>query len=241
MEIPTEKIFLAQKLMIQKCNTAGKPVVTATQMLRSMVKNPRPTRLRRRRRERGAGRNDCVMLSGETAAGSFPVQAVQVMGRICREAEDSLDYYSLFKNIMKQAHMPMAPLESLASSAVRTAHKVDAQLIIVLTRGGSTARLVAKYRPSVPVMAVAVPVLTTDSLTWTCSSEKPARQTLLTRGIIPLLAEGSARSTDSDTTDEILDAAIEHAKIQGFCETGNSIIALHRIGAASVIKIETVP
>ena len=85
-------------------------------------------------------------------------------------------------------------------------------------------------------MAVAVPVLTTDSLTWTCSSEKPARQTLLTRGIIPLLAEGSARSTDSDTTDEILDAAIEHAKIQGFCETGNSIIALHRIGAASVIK-----
>ena len=242
MEIPTEKIFLAQKLMIQKCNTAGKPVVTATQMLESMVKNPRPTRAEATDVANAVlDGTDCVMLSGETAAGSFPVQAVQVMGRICREAEDSLDYYSLFKNIMKQAHMPMAPLESLASSAVRTAHKVDAQLIIVLTRGGSTARLVAKYRPSVPVMAVAVPVLTTDSLTWTCSSEKPARQTLLTRGIIPLLAEGSARSTDSDTTDKILDAAIEHAKIQGFCETGNSIIALHRIGAASVIKIETVP
>ena len=242
MEIPTEKIFLAQKLMIQKCNNAGKPVVTATQMLESMVKNPRPTRAEATDVANAVlDGTDCVMLSGETAAGSFPVQAVQVMGRICREAEMSLDYYSLFKGIMKQAHMPMAPLESLASSAVRTAHKVDAQLIIVLTRGGSTARLVAKYRPSVPVLAVAVPVLTTDSLTWTCSSEKPARQTLLTRGLLPLLAEGSARTTDSDTTDEILTAAIHHAKGQGLCKKGGSIVALHRIGAASVIKIVNVP
>ena len=77
-------------------------------------------------------------------------------------------------------------------------------MIVVLTRGGSTARLVAKYRPSIPVLTVAVPVLTTDSLTWTCSGESPARQCLVTRGLIPLLAEGSARATDSDTTDEIL-------------------------------------
>ena len=82
--------------------------------------------------------------------------------------------------------------------------QVHASLIIVLTRGGSTARLVAKYRPSIPVLTVAVPVLTTDSLTWTCSGEAPARQTLVTRGLLPLLAEGSARATDSDTTDEIL-------------------------------------
>jgi pyruvate kinase len=95
---------------------------------------------------------------------------------------------------------------------VRTAHKVQASLIVVLTRGGATARLVAKYRPLVPVLTVAVPVLTTDSLTWTCSNEAPARQCLVTRGLLPLLAEGSARATDSDTTDEILAAAIEHAK-----------------------------
>lgn len=82
--------------------------------------------------------------------------------------------------------------------------QVHASLIVVLTRGGSTARLVAKYRPSIPVLTVAVPVLTTDSLTWTCSGEAPARQTLITRGLLPLLAEGSARATDSDTTDEIL-------------------------------------
>ncbi len=81
---------------------------------------------------------------------------------------------------------------------------MHASLIVVLTRGGSTARLVAKYRPAIPVLTVAVPVLTTDSLTWTCSGEQPARQCLITRGLLPLLAQGSARASDSDTTDEIL-------------------------------------
>jgi len=238
MEIPTEKIFLAQKMMIQKCNYAGKPVITATQMLESMIKNPRPTRAEATDVANAVlDGTDCVMLSGETAAGSFPVEAVKVMTKICREAEASLDYYAMFKNILKQAPLPMSPLESLASSAVRTAHKVHASLIVVLTRGGSTARLVAKYRPLVPVLTVAVPVLTTDSLTWTCSNEAPARQCLVTRGLIPLLAEGSARATDTDTTDEILAAAIEHAKKMRYCTKGDSIVALHRIGNASVIKI----
>ncbi|GIL56779.1 hypothetical protein Vafri_12087 [Volvox africanus] len=238
MEIPTEKIFLAQKMMIQKCNYAGKPVITATQMLESMIKNPRPTRAEATDVANAVlDGTDCVMLSGETAAGNFPVEAVKVMTKICREAEASLDYYAMFKNILKQAPMPMSPLESLASSAVRTAHKVHASLIVVLTREGSTARLVAKYRPLVPVLTVAVPVLTTDSLTWTCSGEAPARQCLVTRGLIPVLAEGSARATDSDTTDEILAAAIEHAKRMRYCAKGDSIVALHRIGNASVIKI----
>mmetsp|Transcript_44045 Transcript_44045/g.132038 ORF Transcript_44045/g.132038 Transcript_44045/m.132038 type:complete len:455 (-) Transcript_44045:301-1665(-) len=238
MEIPTEKIFLAQKMMIQKCNYAGKPVITATQMLESMIKNPRPTRAEATDVANAVlDGTDCVMLSGETAAGSFPVEAVKVMTKICREAEASLDYYAMFKNILKQAAVPMSPLESLASSAVRTAHKVHASLIVVLTRGGSTARLVAKYRPVVPVLTVAVPVLTTDSLQWTCSSEAPARQCLVTRGLIPLLAEGSARATDTDTTDEVLAAAIEHAKAMRYCARGDSIVALHRIGNASVIKI----
>jgi pyruvate kinase len=257
MEIPTEKIFLAQKLMISKCNRAGKPVVTATQMLESMIKNPRPTRAEATDVANAVlDGTDCVMLSGETAAGSFPVEAVKVMVKICREAESSLDYFALFKSVMKNSPIPMTPLESLASSAVRTAHKVRAALIVVLTRGGSTARLVSKYRPSVPILTVAVPVLTTDSLTWTCSGEAPARHALLTRGLIPLLAEGSARATDTDTTDEILTAAIEHAKESGYCRLvrqalladlrsnadnavaqGDAVVALHRIGSASVVKI----
>ena len=156
---------------------------------------------------------------------------------LVRAKLSSLDYNGLFKGIMEQATMPMSPLESLASSAVRTAHKVQAKLIVVLTRGGSTSRLVAKYRPSVPVLSVAVPVLTTNALTWACSSEKPARQTLVTRGLIPLLAEGSARASDTDTTDEILHAAISHAKDRGYCAKGDCIIALHRIAGASIIKI----
>lgn len=238
MEIPTEKIFLAQKLMIQKCNLAGKPVVTATQMLESMTKSPRPTRAEATDVANAVlDGTDCVMLSGETAAGSYPIQAIQVMTKICREAEASIDYYSLFKAIMKRTPLPMTPLESLASSAVRTAHKVQASLIVVLTRGGATARLVAKYRPTVPILTVVVPVLTTDNLTWQCSSEAPARQCLSSRGLVPILAEGSARASDSDTTDEILSAALQHAKEMKYCAVGDTVVALHRIGNASVIKL----
>ena len=235
-------------------------MVTATQMLESMIKNPRPTRAEATDVANAVlDGTDCVMLSGETAAGNFPVEAVKVMVKICREAESSLDYFQIFKRVMKPAALPMTPLESLASSAVRTAHKVRASLIVVLTRGGSTARLVSKYRPQVPILTVAVPTLSTDSLTWTCSGEAPARHALVTRGLIPLLAEGSARATgacacvsqcmllctdaraissaDTDTTDEILHAAIEHAKESGYCKPGDAIVALHRIGSASVVKI----
>lgn len=147
MEIPTEKVFMAQKMMIQRCNFMGKPVITATQMLESMVKNPKPTRAEATDVANAVlDGTDCVMLSGETAAGAFPVEAVEVMGRICREAEASLDYNQLFRTIIKQVSLPMSPLESLSSSAVQTAHKVRASLIICVTRGGTTARLVAKYR-----------------------------------------------------------------------------------------------
>ncbi|KAL2630550.1 hypothetical protein R1flu_015236 [Riccia fluitans] len=238
MEIPTEKIFLAQKMMIFKCNSAGKPVVTATQMLESMCKAPRPTRAEATDVANAVlDGTDAVMLSGETAAGAYPINAVSIMAAICREAEASLDYDSMFKSIIKSAPLPMTPLESLASSAVRTAIKVRASLIIVLTRGGSTAKLVAKYRPPVPILSVAVPVMTTDSLTWELSEESPARHSLVCRGLIPLLAEGAAKATDSDTTDEILSAAINHAVKTQLCRNGDSIVALHRIGAASVIKI----
>ena len=98
----------------------------------------------------------------------------------------------------------MVPPSALYSRPHGPCLQVHASLIVVLTRGGSTARLVAKYRPAIPVLTVAVPVLTTDSLTWTCSGEQPARQCLITRGLLPLLAQGSTRATDSDTTDEIL-------------------------------------
>jgi pyruvate kinase len=94
-------------------------------MLESMVKNPRPTRAEATDVANAVlDGTDCVMLSGETAAGNFPVEAVHVMSKICSEAEAAIDHYDLFKTIMKNTPLPMSPLESLASSAVRTAHKV---------------------------------------------------------------------------------------------------------------------
>eukprot|EP00897_Mesotaenium_endlicherianum_P004641 jgi/Mesen1/4204/ME000219S03327 len=238
MEIPTEKIFLAQKMMIHKCNTAGKPVVTATQMLESMIKSPRPTRAEATDVANAVlDGTDAVMLSGETAAGAYPIEAVTVMSRICREAEASLDYFAIFKALVKGTPLPMSPLESLASSAVRTANKVRATLIVVLTRGGSTAKLVGKYRPSIPVLSVAVPVMTTDTLTWNLSEESPARHSLICRGLIPLLAEGAAKATDSESTDYILNAALNFAKTRNLCKTGDAVVALHRIANAAVIKI----
>ncbi|KAH7433621.1 hypothetical protein KP509_07G078300 [Ceratopteris richardii] len=238
MEIPVEKIFLAQKMMIYKCNAVGKPVVTATQMLESMIKSPRPTRAEATDVANAVfDGTDAVMLSGESAAGAYPELAVKTMARICLEAEWSLDYNAIFKEVMKSAPLPMSPLESLASSAVRTANKVNATLIVVLTRGGTTAKLVAKYRPSVPILTIAVPELTTDHLTWSCSDESPARHSLIYRGMIPILAEGSARATDSEFTDAILKLALSGAVAKNLCKVGDAVVALHRIGMASVIKI----
>ncbi|KAJ0432589.1 putative pyruvate kinase [Helianthus annuus] len=238
MEIPVEKIFLAQKMMIYKCNLAGKPVVTATQMLESMIKSPRPTRAEATDVANAVlDGTDCVMLSGESAAGAYPEIAVKTMARICIEAESSLDYGVIFKEMIRSTPLPMSPLESLASSAVRTANKAHAKLIVVLTRGGSTAKLVAKYRPAVPILSVVVPVLSTDSFDWTCSDEAPARHSLVYRGLIPLLAEGSAKATDAESTEVILEAALKSATAKGLCKKGDAVVALHRIGAASVIKI----
>ncbi|RWV99363.1 hypothetical protein GW17_00037733 [Ensete ventricosum] len=232
-------IKLMSKMMIYKCNLVGKPVVTATQMLESMIKSPRPTRAEATDVANAVlDGTDCVMLSGESAAGAYPELAVKIMARICIQAESSLDYKAIFKEMIRSAPLPMSPLESLASSAVRTANKAKAKLIVVLTRGGTTAKLVAKYRPSVPILSVVVPVLlTTDSFDWSVSDESPARQSLIYRGLIPLLAEGSVKATDSESTEVILQAALKSAVEQNLCEPGDAVVALHRIGVASVIKI----
>ncbi|KAK4408614.1 Pyruvate kinase, cytosolic isozyme [Sesamum angolense] len=241
MEIPIEKIFLAQKVMVYKCNIQGKPVVTATQMLESMIKSPRPTRAEATDVANAVlDGTDCVMLSGETAAGAYPELAVRTMAKICIEAESTIDYGDVFKRIMANAPVPMSPLESLASSAVRTANSAKASLILVLTRGGSTAKLVAKYRPGMPILSAVVPEIKSDSFDWSCSDESPARHSLIFRGLVPILCAGSARASHEESTEEALEFALQHAKTKGLCKVGDAVVALHRIGTASIIKIVTV-
>ncbi|XP_077241192.1 pyruvate kinase family protein [Tasmannia lanceolata] len=241
MEIPIEKIFLAQKVMIYKCNIQGKPVVTATQMLESMIKSPRPTRAEATDVANAViDGSDCVMLSGETAAGAYPELAVQTMAKICIEAESNLNYGDVFKRIMAAAPIPMSPLESLASSAVRMANSAKVPLILVLTKGGSTANLVAKYRPAVPILSVVVPEIKTDSFDWSCSDETPARHSLIFRGLIPVLTAGSAKASSEESTEEALVFSLNYAKSKQLLKSGDSVVALHRVGTASVIKILTV-
>ncbi|KAJ8763162.1 hypothetical protein K2173_025547 [Erythroxylum novogranatense] len=238
MEIPIEKIFLAQKMMIQKSNMLGKPVVTATQMLESMIKSRRPTRAEATDVANAVlDGTDCVMLSGETAAGAHPELAVQTMAKICVEAENFIDYRELYKRIIENAPVPMSPLESLASSAVKTANSIGAAFILVLTRGGTTAKLISKYRPSVPILSVVVPEIKTDSFEWSCSVEYPARHSLIYRGLVPVLASVSLKASHAESTDEIIENTLQYAKQKGLCRPGDSIVVLHKMDTASVIKI----
>jgi pyruvate kinase len=163
MEIPSSKVFLAQKMMIREANIAGKYVVTATQMLESMITNPRPTRAECSDVANAVlDGTDCVMLSGETANGPYFEQAVRVMAKICCEAENARNYNALFAAVRRSVITKYAALtatESLASSAVKTAIDVQATVMVVLSETGNTARLLSKYCPGCAVIC-----LTTDDV-----------------------------------------------------------------------------
>ena len=169
MEIAPEKVFVAQKMMIRKANVVGKPVITATQMLESMVNNPRPTRAEATDVANAIlDGSDAVMLSGETASGQYPVQAVNMMARICLQAEAVIDYGKLYLAVRGSTMGTMGLMhtaEAIASSAVKTAMDMGAKAILVLTESGNTARLVTKYRPAQPVLVLTSSHVTAQQ-TW---------------------------------------------------------------------------
>merc|ERR1719265_2142133 len=229
MEIPTEKVFLAQKTMIAKCNLAGKLVVTATQMLESMTGNPRPTRAEASDVANAVlDGTDVVMLSGETAGGAFPLNAVSTMRRICETAEEAISYGDLYNQMRMNTiascgeHGVSVP-ESVCSSAVRAVIDTKAKLIIVLTETGSTARLIAKYRPEVPILALS-------------ATESAVKQLSLHRGVIALQV-ASFQGTDS-----VLKSAMETAKSMALVQVGDAVVAVHGVreevsGSSNLLKI----
>jgi pyruvate kinase len=153
VDIPLERVPLVQKEIIRKCNQAGKPVITATQMLESMVNAPRPTRA-----EVADVANaildgtDAIMLSAETSIGKYPVQAVKTMAKIAREVEDKLPYEQILSE--RGRWLEHKTDELISYSACHTAHSLGAAALVAFTQSGSTAGRVSKYRPRMPILAI---------------------------------------------------------------------------------------
>ena len=215
MEIPPEKVFLAQKMIIRRANVLGKVVVTATQMLESMITNPRPTRAECTDVANAVlDGTDAVMLSGETAKGLFPVVAVRTMASICVEAESAINYGKLYlatRNtvIGDISFATMETPEAIASSSVKTAHDMKAKMIVVLTESGNTARLVAKYRPPIPILVLT----STDAVARQCEG--------LLRGVTASILQSMAG------TDSLLVRAAMIGKEMGWVKPGEYLVAIH--------------
>uniref|UniRef100_A0A1B6GQK1 Pyruvate kinase n=3 Tax=Cuerna arida TaxID=1464854 RepID=A0A1B6GQK1_9HEMI len=214
IEIPTEKVFLAQKAMIARCNKVGKPVICATQMLESMVKKPRPTRA-----ESSDVANaildgaDCVMLSGETAKGDYPLECVATMANICKEAEAAIWHKQLFVDLTSEVSPPIDVTHTVAIAAVEAANKCLASAIVTITTSGRTAHLVSKYRPRCPIIAVT-------------RHSRIARQCHLYRGILPLIYEQPRIDDWLKDVDQRVNFGIEFGKTRKFIKDRDVVVVI---------------
>lgn len=225
VEIPAEEVPLVQKLLIKKCNFLGKPVITATQMLDSMQRNPRPTRA-----EASDVANaiidgtDAIMLSGETAAGMYPVEAVKTMNKIASRVELSLDHKEILTKRTK--HVEYNITDAIGQSVTHTAYNLDASAIIAPTESGHTARMIAKYRPKSPIIAIT-------------GSDIVTRQLALTYGVYPRTGKFA------NTTDEMLDQAVEESLKTNIVKHGDLVVITAGVpageaGTTNLMKIHVV-
>jgi pyruvate kinase len=223
VEIPAEDVPLIQKDIIKKCNRAGKPVIVATQMLDSMERNPRPTRAE----VSDVGNaildgTDAIMLSGETASGDYPVEAVATMNRIAMRIEQSLDYKKIFTS--KSIERQPSTTDAIAHATVELAYELDAKAIITPTMSGYTTKVVSKYRPKCAIVAYA-------------SNDKVARHLNLRWGVYPV------RGRSWHTVDEMTGSATQAALDHGYVDIGDKTIVTSGIklseGDTSSIRVYT--
>ncbi|XP_041998755.1 pyruvate kinase 2, cytosolic-like isoform X2 [Salvia splendens] len=238
IDLPPEKVFLYQKEAIYKCNVAGKPAVV-TRVVDSMTDNLRPTRAEATDVANAVlDGTDAILLGAETLRGLYPVETISTVGKICAEAEKAYHQDLYFKKAVKHVGEPMSHLESIASSAVRAAIKVKASIIICFTSSGRAARLIAKYRPTMPVLSVVIPRLKTNQLSWTFSGAFEARQSLIVRGLFPMLADPRHPAEFTSSTNEsVLKVALDHGKASGVIKPHDRVVVCQKVGDASVVKI----
>jgi len=224
VEIPPEEVPIVQKNMIKSCNIMGKPVITATHMLESMVSNPRPTRAEANDVANAIfDGTDVVMLSGETAYGQYPVESISMMDRIARKAEENFDYSAnaQYRNINKNI------TNTMSYAGVATAADLGAACIVPITDSGFAARMVSRSRPRCPILAV-----TNDPVT--------CRQLNLSWGCIPVLSE---KPFEGDS--EVFEIAEEMAMKTGLAKNGDIIVAMAGVpvgiaGTTNTIRVRTV-
>ncbi len=219
VEVPAEEVPFMQKMMIRKCNAAGKPVVTATQMLDSMIRNPRPTRA-----EAGDVANaildgtDAVMLSGESAKGKYPAEAVKMMATISARTDE----FKKFKHIEKPEG-EVTVTEAISMGAVETSQLLNAKLIVCWTKTGRAARMIRKYGPTAPILAL------TDN-------DQTARQLAFVRGVRAYVA------TDLDKADDFFKKALEvAAQHESDVKAGDLVVLVTGIsetGTTNTFKVE---
>ncbi|CAN1860359.1 Pyruvate kinase 1, cytosolic, partial [Linum perenne] len=238
IDLPPEKVFLFQKAALYKCNMAGKPAVV-TRVVDTMTNNLRPTRAEATDVANAVlDGSDAILLGAETFRGLYPVETISTVGRICCEAEKVFNQDVYFKKTVKYVGEPMTHLESIASSAVRAAIKVKASVIICFTSSGRAARLIAKYRPTMPVISVVIPRLKTNQLKWSFTGAFEARQSLVVRGLFPMLADPRhAAESTSATNESVLKVALDHGKASGVIKSHDRVVVCQKVGDASVVKI----
>ncbi|MFV1883548.1 MAG: pyruvate kinase [Balneola sp.] len=227
IEIATEEVPFVQKMIIEKCRKYGKPVITATQMLDSMITNPRPTRAESSDVANAVlDGTDAVMLSGETAAGKYPMEAVNVMDRICRKIEERrLQLYNSLE-YRKPDLREKQIIESIAFSCIAMADNVEAKVISTITHSGNTARRIAKFRPKAPIFAFT-------------ESQKVRRQLNLVWGV------QSVRLDELFDTDKSVKLMEHYLEDRGMVKSGHRIIIATGMptakrGRTNMIKVSTI-